>query len=73
MKYKGFDLVPENNNSYVRFEWWNLDRTTYGSPIKGGRCTVKSPDKDGSTWVFERIGPFKYNLLCYLSRIIINN
>jgi hypothetical protein len=57
MKYHGYDLVPENNMSYHRFEWWNLDRATYGSNIKGGRCNVTA--SDGTYWTFERIGPIR--------------
>jgi hypothetical protein len=57
MKYKGYDLVPENNMSYHRFEWWNLNRTTYGSNIKGGRCNITA--SDGTYWTFERIGPIR--------------
>lgn len=66
-EYRGYNMVPENAGSFspkwmqvLHSEgrsWDTLDTTTYGSPVQAGRCAV--PLEDGSTWVFNRIGPFR--------------
>merc|ERR1719498_2182225 len=55
--YSGKRLIPERSHSGWHWtkRWENYPFEDQG--IQGGSCEV--PVSDGSTWTFERVGPFK--------------